>query len=78
MLVQPPSVLIGDTFSELYIQRDDANLVGVAVHRESDQWAAGHLLLMTYMTSLLSRSGTISSTNVFGVLPCGVNPVEQF
>ena len=33
VLVQPPSVLIGDTFSILDVQRDDADLVGVTVHR---------------------------------------------
>ena len=32
----------------------------------------------TYMTSRLSRSGTISSTNAFGVFPSAVRPVAQF
>jgi hypothetical protein len=36
------------------------------------------LVSTTYMTSRLSNSGTMSSTNVFGVFPSAVNPVEQF
>jgi len=77
VLVQPPAVLVRDAFSVLDVQSDDANLVGVTV---TDMTKGSRVCFCpwTYMTSRLSRSGTISSTKVFGVLPCAVTPVEQF
>ena len=78
MLVQSPTVLVWDAFSELDIQRDDTDLVGVATGRTRVRISFGGIAIGTYMTSRLSNNGTISSTSVFGVLPSAVNPVEQF
>lgn len=37
-----------------------------------------HVTRESYLISLLSKRGTISSTSVFGVLPSEVTPVAQF
>ena len=76
MLVQSPSVLIRNTVAMLDIQCYDTHFVDVtarpvrAILREK--------IVTTYCTSRPSNKGTISSTNVFGVLPSAVTPVAQF
>lgn len=77
MLIQSPPIFIWYTIAELDVQSHDPYLIGIATTRGDQKRQENEDSIVTYITSLLSSSGTISSTNAFGVLFSAVSPVAQ-
>ena len=78
MLIQSSSIFVRNTFPVLHIKGYYADFILVA--KVITQLGLNINTISchtTHMTSRSSRRGTISSTNVFGVLPSAVTPVAQ-